>query len=169
MPTEPDPFGDISAGIQTSPDKGGEKIHYVLPYLPLDGSADSPADAYARMGTFYTTARACDELAMSQRELEQHVADGRILRPVTSDGAPVYPAFQFVDGKIDPNVASVVHQLTNGGMDPWSILHWLQVPDASLHGTAVDALLRGRDVDRVRSMAGDDLAHWIHVDEGRTA
>ncbi len=81
----------------------------------------------------------------------------------------MYPAFQFIDGNIDPNVSAVVQQLTHGGMDPWSILHWLQVPDDSLDGSAADALLQGRDVNLVGCMAADDLTHWIRVDEGLPA
>jgi hypothetical protein len=78
------------------------------------------------IGPFFTTSSLMALRGVTRAAISLSAAKGDILRLWTSDGQPVYPAFQFgPHGELLPGLRFVVGELAHGHEDAWLWAQWL--------------------------------------------
>lgn len=116
------------------------------------GQGDSADTLDGRVGPFYDTTGLLEKLQMSSDMLDALVRTGDVLEVVSSDGYPLFPAFQF--GQVAqplPRLRDVLAELDPGQVDPWGDAVWLNAPAEELEGVSPATALRlGRTEDVVR-------------------
>ncbi len=116
------------------------------------GRADGAATLDGRVGPFYDTAVLLETLQESSVTLDALVRTGDVLEVISSDGCPLFPAFQFgQDAQPLPRLRDVLAELDPGQVDPWGDAVWLNAPAEELEGVSPATALRaGRTEDVVR-------------------
>lgn len=106
----------------------------------------------ARVGPFYDTAALLETLQVSRDTLDALVRAGDVLEVTSSDGYPLFPAFQFgQDGQLLPRLRDVLAELDPEQVDPWGDAVWLNAPAEELEDVSPATALRlGRTEDVVR-------------------
>ena len=116
------------------------------------------------VGSAWSSAKLRAELGnVTRQALNQRVQRGTLLGLPTSDGATVYPIFQFVrrGGKVDvrPGLRGMLKALH--GQDPWTVAVALRTPAPELDGaTPVDWEKRGGDESVLEELAEVMLREW---------
>jgi hypothetical protein len=84
--------------------------------------------------------------------IDRATSVGDVLEVISSDGCPLFPAFQFgQDAQPLPRLRDVLAELDPGQVDPWGDAVWLNAPAEELEGfTPAKALRLGRTEDVVR-------------------
>jgi hypothetical protein len=112
----------------------------------------------ARVGPFYDTAALLERLQVSSDTLDALVRTGDVLKVISSDGCPLFPAFQFgQDAQPLPRLRDVLSELDPEQVDPWGDAVWLNAPAEELEGVSPATALRGgrtEDVVRLARAAG---------------
>lgn len=125
------------------------------------------------VGSAWSSAKLRAELGnVTRQALNQRVQRGTLLGLPTSDGATVYPIFQFVrrGGKVDvrPGLRGMLKALH--GQDPWTIAVALRTPAPELDGaTPVDWEKRGGDESVLESLAEEMLREWAGPQGGNAS
>ncbi len=116
------------------------------------GRGDGAATLDGRVGPFYDTAALLERLRMSSDTLDALVRTRDVLGVISSDGCPLFPAFQFgQDAKPLPRLRDVLAELDPEQVDPWGDAVWLNAPAEELEGVSPATALRlGRTEDVVR-------------------
>lgn len=116
------------------------------------GRGDGAATLDERVGPFYDTAALLERLQVSSDTLDALVRTGDVLEVTSSDGCPLFPAFQFgQDAQPLPRLCDVLAELDPGQIDPWGDAVWLNAPAEELNGVSPATALRlGRTEDVVR-------------------
>jgi hypothetical protein len=92
-------------------------------------------------------------LGISRQAVASEAARRRLLRVVTSDGAQLYPRWQFDGGGLLDGLLDVLQLFpSEQAVDGWTLAGWLQAPDPDLGEAPFNALARG-EVDRVLTVA----------------
>lgn len=116
----------------------------------------------SRFGMFHRTPRVQEILGgVSRQAVSKLATSHRLLRVVTEDGVHLFPAFQFVGGRVDPVVRTLVGILGDAGMDGWTILYWLTTPVPALEGRTALEAITGTQADLVEVLARDDASRWV--------
>jgi hypothetical protein len=105
------------------------------------------------VGPFCDASGVAVRLGCAVEDLAGRVASGDLLGTVTSDGVPLYPAFQFtVHGAIRPELIPALRVLA--GCDGWTVAVWLRTRNDDLDDLSPDEYLAaGGDPDWVRVLA----------------
>jgi hypothetical protein len=116
------------------------------------GQGDSADTLDGRVGPFYDTAALLERLRVSSDTLDALVRTGDVLKVISLDGCPLFPAFQFgQDAQTLPRLRDVLVELDPGQLDPWGDAVWLNAPAEELEGVSPATALRlGRTEDVVR-------------------
>ncbi|WP_274007787.1 hypothetical protein [Curtobacterium poinsettiae] len=116
------------------------------------GQGNGAGTLDGRVGPFYDTAALLETLQVSSDTLDVLVRTGDVLGVISSDGCPLFPAFQFgQDAQPLPRLRDVLAQLDPGQVDPWGDAVWLNAPAEELEGVSPATALRlGRTEDVVR-------------------
>ncbi|WP_182064512.1 hypothetical protein [Curtobacterium sp. ME12] len=116
------------------------------------GRGDGAATLDERVGPFYDTAALLERLHVSSDTLDALLRIGDVLRVISSDDCPLFPAFQFGQDPLPlPRLRDVLAELDPGQVDPWGDAVWLNAPAEELDGvTPATALRLGRTEDVVR-------------------
>lgn len=111
------------------------------------------------VGPFYDTNGVATLLGVSVDALSAAREDGLLLGVQTSDGAWVYPTFQFTGDRVDPALIPVFHIFRDSPR--WSAAVWLRTPDEDLDELSpVEWLRAGNPPDAVTRIAGHAAHHW---------
>lgn len=118
--------------------------------------AELVAEILADTGPMLAGAEVAERLGVAEAEVEARRTRGGLLAiPVW--GAPAYPAFQFVGGKVAPGLEPLLASFAD--LDPWATLDALVARDEALGGGSLaDALQAGEAgrIDRaIRPESGD--------------
>jgi hypothetical protein len=105
------------------------------------------------VGPFCDASGVAVRLRCTVEDLADRVASGDLLCTDTSDGVPLYPAFQFtVHGAIRPELTPALRALA--GCDDWSVAVWLRTRNDDLNDLSPDEwLAAGGDPDWVRVLS----------------
>lgn len=116
------------------------------------------------IGGAWSSAKLRAELGdVSRQALHQRAQRGTLLGLPTSDGATVYPIFQFIrrGGRVEvrPGLRGMLKLLH--GQDPWTVAVALRTPAPELDGaTPVDWEKRGGDESVLEELAEVMLREW---------
>jgi hypothetical protein len=116
------------------------------------GRENGAATLDGRVGPFYDTAALLEMLQVSSNTLDALVRTGDVLRVISSDDCPLFPAFQIGQDPLPlPRLRDVLAELDPGQVDPWGDAVWLNAPAEELDNvTPATALRLGRTEDVVR-------------------
>jgi hypothetical protein len=155
--TERDPLIRELARFVAEGHMTGDKVVPFINALIGSGRAHTPAQPEAatldaRVGPFYDAAALLERLQVCSNTLAALVRTGDVLEVISSDGYPLFPAFQFgQDAQPLPQLRDVLVELDPGQVDPWGDAVWLNAPAKELEGVSpATALRRGRTEDVVR-------------------
>jgi hypothetical protein len=123
--------------------------------------ADEENPLAADTGPFYDEPDCAQWLGIEVNALKTMADELRVLRPVTGDGTPVYPIWQFTnDRQVIPHLGEVLRALACGTRDPWTWAQWLTAPgDEDDRRTAWERLATN-DAAEVIRQAHEDGARW---------
>jgi len=111
------------------------------------------------VGPFHDTDGVAKRLNVPVDALPAARRDGLLLGVQTSDGAWIYPVFQFTGGQVDPDLLPVLHIFRHS--PPWSTAVWLCGPDDDLAGlTPVEWLRAGNPAEVVIRNARHTAYNW---------
>jgi hypothetical protein len=109
------------------------------------------------LGPFYDEVGAARAARLSPAQLERTVQAGDVLELRTSDGARLYPVFQFgPHGELLPHVGLVTAILRPICDDLWDAALWLRTPTHRFSGRSAADLLRDGDAVPVFAAARRD-------------
>ena len=91
-------------------------------------------------------------LGISRQAVAAKAARRRLLRVFTSDGAALFPTWQFDDGSVVPGLAEILSLFPERAVDGWTLAGWLRTEDPELRAVPLDALAQG-DHETVRALA----------------
>ena len=113
-------------------------------------------------GPFYAEPDTAAWLGIDVAELQAMAGELTVLRVVTGNGTPVYPAWQFgPDRKVIPHLAEVLRALARGSDDPWTAALWLTATDEDDSRTAWQRLATDDAAEIIRR-AHEDGARWAN-------
>ena len=114
------------------------------------------------MGPFYDAAGVRALTRLTPTELASCVAAGDVLEVITSDGAPLYPTFQFGPrGELLPALRILTQILFPTSDDLWDVALWLVTPSAAFDGKNASELLKAGKDEPVLSAAQRDIERLI--------
>jgi len=94
-----------------------------------------------------------DQLAQNYPQLVSHLQNGKALS-VQMRGVTYVPCWQFVDGKIDPEIAEVREALGEAGYGPWEQLVFFLTPRLALHEAhPLNAIRGGKVAEAIETIA----------------
>lgn len=131
-----------------------DRIASVLPSEPAAG-----AEA---IGPIFETADLTEWRGVSKQAIDNQRRRHSILALRTSDGAWVYPEWQFDEhGNVRKGVGESVKALSAGGMDPWTQAVWFRGASPDLEDeTAAGWLRSGKDPEAVVQLARRTGNRW---------
>lgn len=97
------------------------------------------------IGPFYGTHEVMTLLDIGRTELDDYIADRRVLMTPTLDGVALFPTFQFGESPILlPYLRDVLNVIDLDGLEPWESARWLNRWSETLAGTPTYRLRVGR-------------------------
>lgn len=113
------------------------------------------------VGPVYTTGKVTALLGVSRQAVAERRSRRSILALETSDGAVVYPAFQFHQGALLPGLPKLLRRFPLETVDGWTLAAWLVAPQPGLEGRSVVEWLReGGDPGPVEALAAEQAARY---------
>lgn len=111
------------------------------------------------VGPFYDPDAVATLLNVPVDALPAVRGDGLLLGVQTSDGAWVYPAFQFTGDKVNPDLLPLLRVFRHS--PPWSTAVWLWGSDEDLGGlTPLEWVRAGNRLDEVVRIARHAVHRW---------
>lgn len=110
-----------------------------------------------RSSDFYDRAQVGKRLSVEEEAVLAMISEGTVIALLTTDGAQVFPGFQF-DGSAEARavLGGAFQVLKATGVDDWTAAGWIVARHEELDDMCVvDWLWDGRGADRVRWLAGD--------------
>lgn len=104
------------------------------------------------VGPFLRSEGVQARLGITRQAIAAKAARRRLLRTITSDGAHLYPLWQFDGDGLVAGLAEVLALFPERAVDGWTLAGWLRTPDPDLGERPFDVLSRG-DLDRIRVVA----------------
>ncbi len=97
------------------------------------------------IGPFYGVTEVMQLLGVGRTELDDFIADRRVLVTPTLDRVELFPTFQFGESPILlPYLREVLLELDLDGLEPWESARWLNRWSETLAGTPTYRLRAGR-------------------------
>lgn len=123
------------------------------------GSGQGLAD---RVGPVYSAADTHRLLDVDRRGAADRRQRATILALKTSDGAWVYPTFQFAGRKVDERFKSLFKAFADVHETPWwTVAAWFRTERSDLGGqTPADWIRSGEDVEVVKTLARGLVWRW---------
>lgn len=153
-----------NSGVTVAIEKmtSAEFAQHLLAGLPILDATNPMADligpCYDTVGVQQILGRARGS-AVSKQAVEARRERRSILALRTSDGRWVYPVFQFADGSVRKDLATVLHTL--GESPSWTAATWLRTPHVDLDRLSPLAWLDdGRPLTAVTRAAAQAAARW---------
>lgn len=139
-------------------------VSSIPPHI-LPDPTEPPDASWARIvGACFTTRTFAAALGMSEAEVARAADELRILRLITRDGIPLFPAFQVQGGQVVPGLQVVLLALRAGTEDPWAYAEWLNTPVPLHNGSGTKrrwiAELRAGNDESVLRAAIQTAASW---------
>ncbi|MEL4896778.1 hypothetical protein [Crocosphaera sp. Alani8] len=100
----------------------------------------------AKEGGTLKESEVCEKLNCKSQDLDRMRDNGDIIA-VEVDNQYLYPAWQFVDGKILPGLDKVLSQLKDDGV--WTVIIFMLTGDVRLDGKTALEMLREGEIKRV--------------------
>ncbi|HIY67539.1 MAG TPA: DUF2384 domain-containing protein [Candidatus Agrococcus pullicola] len=128
-----------------------------------------PAPLSSAIGEFWPLAQTAVRLESSETELLKLVASGSVLSVVTADEQLLFPAFQFDERRVLPDLVPVLETLMPAS-DGWQVTQWLMTPSRQLGGrTPLETSRKGdaKFLRRLSSLAKDQAKTWARTTESR--
>lgn len=128
-----------------------------------------PAPLSSAIGEFWPLGQTAVRLDMSESDLLELVEGGSVLSVITADDQLLFPAFQFEEQQVLPDLVPLLNALmpaSNG----WEVTQWLMTPIRQLRGRTPLEVSRNGDAKAVRrltSLAIDQAAVWARNNEVR--
>ncbi len=118
------------------------------------------------VGPFYDADGVTGYLGLDGDALARLVAAEQVIWVPLAGGTPVFPAWQFPDGRWVDERLLTVWQALRRAAEPWTAACWMCAPSADLDDqTAITYLTRGprdpRRLDTVLARASEDGARWL--------
>jgi hypothetical protein len=114
-----------------------------------------------RVGPFYERSGALATTELPATAFEGRVDAGEILEVMTSDGAQLYPSFQFgPHGELLPGLRDLIGILLPFSDDLWDVAAWLATPTDRFGGRSAAEALRVGEIDSVLKFARRDIGMW---------
>lgn len=137
-----------------SPEDVAESMAAVLPMAhPFDTA----------IGPFHDVSGVARRLHVSEDEIHQRVVQNQLLACTTTDGALLYPAFQFrPDGSPLPGLEPVLTSMALGTKDRWQVALWMTTPSDQLQGQAPNEALSDGRTKAVQKLADQTADRWRH-------
>lgn len=121
------------------------------------------------LGPFYSASGVSDRLHLTEEELHQQVQQRKLLGLQTSEGAMVFPTFQFVqEGTEAPIVVQGLPEILEvfDYREPgtaWTLASWLKAGHLELGGKSViDYLKETGDLEKPLAMSRSTASRWAH-------
>lgn len=114
-----------------------------------------------RVGPFCTESSVSIVTGLTPTEVHSRVSQGTMLQ-VQSDGAVLYPTFQFNhEGEVPKNLQNFISIMNAYGFDGWAIELLLVTSARALDGrTPLEWLLSDSDPTPALKLAREDGEHW---------
>lgn len=124
-------------------------------------SLPEPTPWNDRIGPFLRTSRVAARFGVSRQAIDERRRRGTLLACRTRDGVWVYPAWQFDDGRVRPEVAALLRLLRDPGVDGWTLAAWSVTAMGPLgDATPVEyAATHGVD-DALEALVAEQVARW---------
>ena len=133
-----------------------EVVEALLSALPQRTEDPTLAEA---LGPVYDTSGVMRILSVTKQAVDDRRRKGSILALRTSDGMWVYPAFQFDDGRIHPDLLPAMRALKDS--PPWASALWFLTPNEHLENLSpVDYAHGGFPVEYIQQSAQALAADW---------
>ena len=118
------------------------------------------------VGPFYDAEGVTGYLGLDGDDPARMVAAEQVICAPLAGGTPVFPAWQFPDGRRVDEWLLTIWQTLRRAAEPWTAAGWMCAPSADLDDqTAITYLTRGprdpRRLDVVLARASEDSAHWM--------
>jgi len=116
-----------------------------------------------QMGSFYDTASVMRLLGgVSRQAISERAKNRTILRVTTADNKYLYPAFQFANREVRPELREVFILFRAAPVDGWAIAEWLTSPAASLGGKTPKQVLDAdpENVTTILPLAAETANRW---------
>lgn len=100
---------------------------------------------------------------ISRADVRAMVARLELLEVRTDEGWPLYPAFQFDQLAVNPNLVVLLQEFRGAPVDGWAIAAWFSTPSDALDGECPRRRLTRRDpVDllALRALAAETARRW---------
>ncbi|GAA3882521.1 hypothetical protein GCM10022381_25990 [Leifsonia kafniensis] len=152
----------------------------VAPDIPLipaeDGIEVSPLNSpseiadmwFQHVGPFLGGAEVADFLGVAPSGLDELVNRWRVVRVITTDGAVLYPIYQFASTGPLPGLSAILFTLTLG-LDDWGAALWLNRKSERFGGGTAADMLRNRNGGAVLLAANADIEAWIGFEAMRAS
>lgn len=134
----------------------GALMRRLDPLIQIHQPSNPMADL---VGPFYDTSGVRAMLATSRQSINQRTQRGTLLGVQTSDGAWLYPTFQFAGKTLRPELVSVLRLLRD--QPRWSVAVWLRGPTEDLDGQSPEQWLdTQQDPAIVERLARQTAHRW---------
>lgn len=124
-------------------------------------SQPSNSPIAARVGPVYDLEGLRQLTSWNTAEITQRCKDHTLLRLITADGVPVYPASQFQGQQLRPTMVRLLQILLGSGADGWTVALWLVTPHNELSGLTPIEWVRSQPNDQeLIAAAHTAAARW---------
>jgi hypothetical protein len=113
------------------------------------------------IGAFFSRSSAATRLGVSEKDLDNLVSDDALLEVVTSDGVPLYPAFQFAADHILDGFDQVLAVFDLTAITAWTLAGWFVSAHPALANMTPHEWMRSqRPIDILLIVARDDARRF---------
>jgi len=131
--------------------------------LRVVATIPSPSRLAMQIGPVYRQSDLAKARGCTRQAIKDSINKRRVLALTTADDVTVIPAFQLgPDLRPLPGLEEVLKILTPEVMDDWTLVSWLNAPQAQLgERSVIEALREGSNLDDVRIVTVATQRRWV--------